>query len=396
MPFERSSKWKLLCLVVGLLAIFTVMGCGGNDDGDASAADTTAVEASDSDASADAGADSGDVVALAQEKVAELTKTTDVEFPVPDESFDPGKKKAAVIMAGQDEGFTAMVESLEEAADTMGWELGPTWDGKFSPATQSSFVQQAVNEGYDAIILLVIEAANIESALHAANAENIPVACLMCENKGAEDKIIDVTTGGQPGGEAVAWYVIAESEGKAKILLVDDQAYGIVDTRVKGFEDAIEANCPDCEIVETMQISPASMAQPGPPEWLGALRRFAPGDFDIAVMPYDYYAVPAGKTALEQAREVGITGYDGLPEMVRLIEEDGPVFKATISAPFEYLPWAALDQVARASAGLDTWDTSSLPLRLVTADNAAEFPHGWYVPSDFDAKAEFGAVWSGQ
>jgi ribose transport system substrate-binding protein len=236
----------------------------------------------------------------------------------------------------------------------------------------------------------------IESSLAAAKKAHIPVACLMCENTGYEDEIIDVSTGGAPGGAAIAWDVIAESKGKAKVLLVDDKAYSIVKTRVDGFRATLEQNCPDCKIVDTMQISPASLAKPGPPEWLGALQRYPEGTFDWAVFPYDYYALPAGKTAIEQGRDVAITGYDGVPEMVRMIEKDGPIFRATVAAPFEYLPWVAMDQVARASAGLKTWDTKDLPLRLVTPANAAEFPKGWFAPADFDPKEAFTPVWSGK
>ena len=55
-----------------------------------------------------------------------------------------------------------------------------------------------------------------------------------------------------------------------------------------------------------------------------------------------------------------------------------------------------MDQVARASAGLKTWDTKDLPLRLVTPANAAEFPKGWFAPADFDPKEAFTPVWSGK
>ncbi|WP_259315666.1 sugar ABC transporter substrate-binding protein [Capillimicrobium parvum] len=377
----------LAILLAMILTLAFASGCGSSDD-TSTAASTAEPAAADEPA--------GDAVAAAEKKVAELSKTEGVKFPVPDKPFDPGHKRAAVIMAGQDEGFTAMVDSLKEAADTMGWTLGPPMDGKFNPAAQAGFIQQAVNEKYDAIILLVIDAVNIESALAAAKQANIPVACLMCENKGYEDEIIDVTTSGRPGGEAIANYVTAASGGKAKVLLFDDKAYSIVKTRVEGFRDTLAQVCPECEIVDTVQMTPASLAKPGPPEWLGALRRYSPDDFDWTVFPYDYYAIPAGKTALEQGRNVAITGYDGSPEMVRMIEKDGPVFKATVTAPFEYLPWAALDQVARASAGLETWDTTQLPLRLVTPQNAAKFPKGWYVPHDFDPKAAFAPIWSGE
>jgi ribose transport system substrate-binding protein len=376
----------LLAVVVVVLGLGFV-GCGSSDDSDSSSAQT------DTAAASSGGTD--DVVAKAKAQVEQLMQTEGVKLPAPTEPFDPGKKRVAVVLAGQDAGFDAMNDGVQAAAKTMGWTVGPAMDGKFSPTDQAGFIQQAVQEKYDAIILLVIDAATVESALTAANKAKIPVACVMCDNEGYEGKIYDVTTGGYPAGQAMAQYVIADSGGKAKILAFNDKGFAINPRRVAGFEDTIAKDCPDCEIVADLQTSAAELSKPGPPSWLGALRRYPEGTFDYGVWPGDYWAVPAGKTTEEQGREVGLTGYDGTPEMVGLIKKGGPIFKATISAPFPYLGWAAMDVVARASAGLKVWDTTKMPVRLVTVDNAADFPEGWFVPKDVDPKETFGKLWKG-
>ena len=156
------------------------------------------------------------MVAKAKAQVEQLMQTEGVTLPAPTEPFDPGKKRVAVVLAGQDAGFDAMNDGVHAAAKTMGWTVGPSMDGKFSPTDQAGFIQQAVQEKYDAIILLVIDAATVESALTAANKANIPVACVMCDNEGYEGKIYDVTTGGYPAGQAMAQYVIADSAGKQR------------------------------------------------------------------------------------------------------------------------------------------------------------------------------------
>ncbi|UGS35988.1 sugar ABC transporter substrate-binding protein [Capillimicrobium parvum] len=379
------AGWLLAVVVV--VCGLGFVGCGSGDDSSGSTVRTATIVAS-------SGGDQ-EVVAKAKVQVEQLMETEGVKLPAPTEPFDPGKKRVAVILAGQDAGFDAMNEGVHEAARTMGWTVGPSMDGKFSPTAQAGFIQQAVQEKYDAIILLVIDAATVESALAAANKANIPVACVMCDNEGYEGKIYDVTTGGYPAGQAMAQYVIADSGGKAKILVFNDKGFAINPRRVAGFEDTIAKDCPGCKVVADLQTSAAELSDAGPPSWLGALRRYPEGSFDYVVWPGDYWAVPAGKTAQEQGREVGVTGYDGTPEMVGLIKQGGTVFKATISAPFPYLGWAALDVVARASAGHDVWDTTQMPVRLVTADNAADFPHGWFVPRDVDPKATFGKLWQG-
>ena len=91
------------------------------------------------------------------------------------------------------------------------------------------------------------------------------------------------------------------------------------------------------------------------------------------------------KTAEQQGRDdIKITGYDASPDFVELIKQGGPA-AATTAAPFEYAAWGAVDEAARAVAGVEQWDATKLP-------DIPELEAGFFNPP-FDYKAEFAELW---
>lgn len=374
---------------IATLAIVALLGlaaCGGDDD---QASTTTATDAA---ATADAGNGGGGIEA-AKAAVAEHTKTSGVEFPQPSEEFDPGTGKVAVISCGQ-AGINCKQGSddVRAAAKAMGWESSPVFDGEFAPAKQAGYVQQAIREGYDAIVLVSIDANSIKAALDEAKAKDIPVSCVMCTNAGVGD-VIDVTTNGKADGEAIADFITADSDGKAKLLAYDDKSFPIVRARVDAMNARLAEVCPDCE-VEEATIATTDLTKPGPPTWTAALAKYPQGSIDYVMSPYDPFAIPFSKTAEQRGRtDLKIGGYDASPDFVSLIKTgDGPA-AVTTAAPFPYAAWGALDQVARVKAGKETWESTTLPVALVTKDNAAEFDDAFFSPDDFDYQGLFKRLW---
>jgi ribose transport system substrate-binding protein len=370
------------------LAVVVALGlaaCGGDDD--------TATTSTATDAAATATDAGGGGVEAAKAAVAEHIKTAGVEFPQPSEPFDPGTGKVAVISCGQ-AGINCKQGSddVRAAAEAMGWESSPVFDGEFAPAKQAGYVQQAIREGYDAIVLVSIDANSIKAALDEAKAKDIPVSCVMCTNGGVGD-VIDVTTNGESDGIAIADYIAADSDGKAKLLAYDDKSFPIVRARVDAMKARLDEVCPECE-VEEATIATTDLTKPGPPTWTAALAQYPEGSIGYVMAPYDPFAIPFTKTAEQRGRtDLKIGGYDASPDFVSLIEGgDGPA-AVTTAAPFPYAAWGALDQVARVKAGKESWESTGLPVALVTEANAAEFDDAFFSPDDFDYQALFKRLW---
>jgi len=379
------------------LALALVAASCGSDDA-ATTPDDTAISESAPVAEgsvAEGSVAESDLVSEARSKVAELTALGGIEFPGPTEGFDIGERRVAIISCGQAGiGCQQMTEFATAAAEAAGWTPSPTFDGEFDPALQAGFVEQAINEEYDAIVLASIDAASIKAALDAAETAGIPVACIMCENEGFDGAIIDATTGGVPGGEAIGWWIVADSGGESNSILFNDSAFPIVGQRMIGIQSILD-QCEGCTH-STIDIPTTDLSAPGPPTWTGALAANPAGSFDYAIAPYDFFSIPFANTAIEQGRtEIKIGGFDAWSEMVRAIGAGDEGVNVTVAAPFEYAAWAAIDQVGRQLAGVDGWDSTSLPVRLVTADNASSFSNGYFEP-DFNVTEFFGDLWSGQ
>lgn len=332
-----------------------------------------------------------DVVTEAK-KIVQQYVNSKVPFTKPNGAFSIGRHKVAIISCGQAGiGCKQMSAFAQSAAKAAGWTTSPTYDGQFNPAKQAGFVQQSLQQGYDAIVLASIDAASIKAAVDAAAAKGVPVACIMCWNPGFKGKVIDTTTGGYTGGYVLANWVIADSNGKAKALGFRDTAFPIVSERFRGVQAAFR-RCKSCTYKQ-QDIPTTDLSKPGPPTFTGALTRYPRGTLDYVMNPYDFFSLSMGTTAKSQGRtELKITGFDAWSDAVKAIGAAKLGQAATIAAPFEYVSWAAIDQVGRKLAGRPTWKSNSLPVALVVKANAKRFTSGYYRPP-FNVQTLFKSLW---
>lgn len=330
----------------------------------------------------------------AKTESARYQDTAGLVYPEPPGANDPGTGKVAVISCGQvGIGCQQMSAFAVEAAKAAGWEPSEVLDGLFDPSVQAKYVQQAINEGYDAIILASIDAASISAAIDAANEAGIPVACVTCYNPGFEGKVLDAAPDGVDGGVALATWVTSTFEGKANVVGIDDKSFPIVAARMKGLQEGLAKYCPECTYSQ-IDFPTSELSQPGPPTWTGFLSANPEGTVDFAAGPYDFMSLPAAKTSAQAGRMTPlIGGFDAYTEFVTAIEKgDPPTAAVTVAAPFEYAAWAAMDLVARAKAGAETWTANTMPSALVTKENAAEFSKGYLSPP-FDTAEFFKGLW---
>lgn len=376
-------------LVAAVCALVFAAGCGDDEESSstpASSGDTSTQAASPDTAGGDAAAE-----------VAKYTKLTGVTFQQPEEPFDPGKGKVAVISCGN-AGINCLqgAKDVQAAAKAMGWTPSPIFDGEFTPAKQAGFVQQAIQQKYDAIVMVSMDALSIKAAVDAAAAASIPMACVMCVNPDFKDSVIDVTSGGISEGKALgAWIAANAKDGKANVVAYDDKSFPIVAARRENMIEQLGALCPGCE-VEKADFPTSDLAKAGAPTFTGMLSSHPAGQLDFVAAPYDPAAIPFAKAAQQQGRtDFKMTGYDASPDYVKLIADGSGVAAATTAAPFPYASWGAMDQVARKKAGKEAWNSTELPTALVTKENASEVTEGFFAPSDFDFKAMFQEQWKG-
>jgi ribose transport system substrate-binding protein len=379
-----KSKWAYVLALPAVLLASVAAGCGS------SGTDQSAGASPGTNASA-----GGDSKVLAQAaKTVETAMTGSGEFPKPTESFDPGNGKLAIIpcgLAGKECADGAKV--AVEATKAMGWTPSPIFDGEFNPQKQAGFVDQAVQQSYDGIVLVSIDVNSIKAAVDRALAKKIPIACIMCYSVGYEDKLFDPRVDFAAEGELQAWWLIHRSKGKGKILIFEDKAYPATIVRTDAVEKVIKENCPDCSL-KRVSFPTTDLQKPGPPSFTAALSANPKGTLTDIVDPYDVPAQAMLKTLEQSGRsEVTLDGWDGGHEMVAALAAKNPHAGATTGIPWDYASWAGVDLVARAKAGKEPWKGyDTLPDVLITSDNAAKYEGEFYGPAE-DIKSIFEQVW---
>jgi ABC-type sugar transport system substrate-binding protein len=343
---------------------------------------------------ASAGSSAGSGLDAAKADLAKFEDTSSLVYAKPTEAFSPGTHKVMIISCGQTGiGCQQMSAFAQDAAKAMGWTASPTEDGKFDPNQQAAYVNQAVNQGYDAIILASIDAASISAAIDAAVAKKIPIACIMCENPNFTGPVIDTTTGGYPGGHALAAFVAVTLGGKGAVVGFDDKSFPIVATRMQGLKEGLATYCPACTYSQE-EFPTSDLSKPGSPTWSAYLSSHPAGTVNFMAGPYDFMSLPAAKVSQQAGRDdIKMSGFDAYSGWVQAIASGNPpAAAATIAAPFEYCAWAAMDEVARVVAGKATWDASKLPVAVVDKSNAAQFTQGYLKPP-FDVPTTFKTLW---
>lgn len=383
----RAAKGVVAILSAGSMTI--MIGCSSS--GGSNASSTTASNSGDTSQSSSAagGGSQATLLAKANSEVASWSDLSKVNLPKPTQSFNPGKHKVMVLEAGAGGGALRIGSATNDAFKAMGWDA-TVYDGKFTPAEQSKGIQQAVQQGYDAIVLDAVDTSALKSDVTAALAKKIKIVCVQCGATPGFNQIVNVTTTGLKDGDGMSWYIIQQTQGKANVLMVEDKAFIITQNRVKSLQQNLTSRCPQCTF-KKIEMATADLATPGPPVLTAALQ--TDKNVNWVAAPYDASVPTMAKTVQQLSPHSGLNGWDGDPPAVQLIGQS-TVVKAVMSAPYEYLSWAAADQAARMVNGKATWKSDDMPERLCTKDNWTQFKSGNWTPPGFDFKAYFKKLWT--
>lgn len=344
-----------------------------------------------SDDDSGGGGDSGAADA-AKSKVAEYS-SADQDFPVPTESFDPGTHSAAVIAMGS--AAAVVQENAEQAVDAfkaMGWDVSGPLDGQFSPPVTGGLIESAVEQGADAIVMVSVNVEDASESVKKALDAGVAISCVMCpkNQEFADAGVMYATIDFEAQGEILGWAMIDQSDGAGQIMTSNDPGSRATVARSDGVTKTVEDNCPDCEILDNLVLPSADLSKPGPPQWSAFLNANPTGVTDVASMA-DVVGVPMAKTLTDVGRtDIRMYGYDADAEAIDMIKQGDTPYAATVALPYHWADWAAVDLVARQVAGEKTWDASTLPMQLVTADNVDDFTE--FAPSG-DWQGEFKKVW---
>jgi ribose transport system substrate-binding protein len=233
----------------------------------------------------------------------------------------------------------------------------------------------------------------MKGPMEAALAAKIPVVDTLTADQAASlvpGTFAHVSISFRHSGELQADYAIADSNGKAHVLILGDNEFPGEVTRVEGMQHEFKTLCPDCAVtVQDTQVGNLGVKLG---QLTQTLLRRSP-DVTLVLPTYDaqgIYVVPAIKAA-NLDKPVGVIGSDAVTSNLDWIRH-GNVQVADVGEPDVWAGWAAVDEIARAMLGLPSVE-EGIPLRLFVADNLKDVPNDENALFGGDFVAQYRKLW---
>ena len=244
-------------------------------------------------------------------------------------------------------------------------------DGKGSPTSWLAGMNQAIALKPDGIAMFA-DAASLQDPIKAGAAQGIKFVGLHAAGlAGAAARPQPVRQ--HPGGSARdrqgrGDWAIADSNGKANVVVLSHNEYAIAKVKSIATKDEIE-KCGGCKVVDYVNSPASEAAQRQPQLTTSWVQRFGLPLYATSVGDNDWdFAVPvlrSGGVDPEQAKLIAADGNRSAYDRIRKGDQYQTV---TVSEPIELQAWQAVDELNRAFHGAPPSGFVQPPF-LVTKDN---------------------------
>jgi len=275
--------------------------------------------------------------------------------------------------------FKAMETGAEQAAEELGLEL--LWQGSsvdYSPQEQIPFVDAALANDIDALILVPTDPQSLQASVAKAEAQNIPVITVDTTVNDQTWLTSHITGDNLDGGRLAAKVLAEQIGGKGQVFIIATSATITTNNlRRQGFAEELAANYPEIEIVDTQY----HYSQPAQATTITNTVLLNYPDLK-GIFTVDGTGTLGAVAALRttgRAGEVKLIGYDAYRAEIDALE-DGVVTALIAQRPGEEAALALkyAKQVVT-GAGSDTIEKNVvIPNIALTKDNLAQNRHFIY------------------
>jgi ribose transport system substrate-binding protein len=302
-------------------------------------------------------ASAADAVAAAKEFIAKVTAPNPPwDGPTTGPKAQTGK---SIVYASADQrngGALGVGQGVEEAAKILGWKF-TLIDGHASISGRSEALSQAIALKPDGIILGTIDAKEQQAAIEEAVKQGIKVVGWHSTGgPGPSDSpplFTNITTDPLQVAAATASYAIAESDGKAGVVIFTDSIYAIAIRKSDEMARIIK-ECSTCTLLSVEDTPLSDVTTRMPQLTTSLLQRF--GDkwtyaFGINDLYFDFMAPSLASAGI---------GGEGAPHAVSAGDGSEVAFQrirtkqyqvGTVAEPLRLHGWQAVDEMNRALAG---------------------------------------------
>jgi ribose transport system substrate-binding protein len=345
-------------------------------------------------------ADHSSAVAAAEANAYKFIAGTETKPPISGPKAVAGKS-IHVISCGQAvPGCSLQTNAAVQAGETLGWNVTLV-DGAFDANDgYNNSIRQAIAAHADGIILVSIDCNMVTQTLREAKSAGLKVVgqnSFPCADDPSlmtpmnySSSTPSLSSFGQAEGVAQADYIIAKTDGKAKILdfRFVDNTFAIQITN--GFNSEI-AKCTGCSVKDA-DITLSDFGTPSAFSRKVSSALLAAGDVDAVRVPFDSFITDGVGQAVVNAGKVAnalVVGSGGFEANLNLIRENRGQ-SAAIASDQQWIGWGSADAMNRVFAGSEP-APAGIGFKLVDADYNLP-PSGDY-RSAVDFKSAYRAVW---
>lgn len=284
------------------------------------------------------------------------------------------KKMVIYVSADQNNGGAFGVgRAAEEAAKTIGWSFRLI-DGQGTMSGRKNALMQAASLKPDGIILGTVDALEQADTIREIASKGIKMVGWHALGKPGPDRDLPIFTNiaTEPNdvGKAAAMYAVADSDGKAGVIIFNDSIYAIANAKTNAMIDILR-RCAGCSLLMVADIPLKDTSATMPQHTALLLQRYGrKWTYSLAINDLYYDAMPPTFIA------AAIPG-NGYPKNISAGDGSELAFNrirkshyqlGTVAEPLRLHGWQAIDELNRAFSGRPPSGYSA-PVHLVTAAN---------------------------
>jgi ribose transport system substrate-binding protein len=286
------------------------------------------------------------------------------------------QRNKSIIYVSADQrngGASGVGRAAAEAAQVIGWHFRLI-DGQGTVSGRRNALMQAASLKPDGIILGTVDALEQVDAIREMAAQGIKMVGWHALGKSGPDRDLPIFTNiaTEPNdvGKAAAMFAVADSDGKAGVIIFNDPIYAIANAKTNAMIDILR-KCAGCNllIVDNTPLQDTSATMPQRTALL--LQRYGrKWTHSLAINDLYYDAMPPTFIAAAipgNGNPKNISAGDGSELAFNRIRRRHYQL-GTVAEPLRLHGWQAIDELNRAFADRPPSGYSA-PVHLVTADN---------------------------
>jgi ribose transport system substrate-binding protein len=363
-PVRDTDRRFIMLAVVGIIGCgVAVAGCGGSVTSSATASATASVTPTPT-------ASSGVAEAAALAAVSEVSSTWTAPGPQIDLKSLSGKT-VYMITNGANQFMETVGAGIVAAGQEAGVKVIPDYTvGTIAAADQGFAAAESLHAS--AIIVISFLTSSLSVPIKQATSSGIPVIQVGEHDPGpltSPDKAADVYENVSPsyseGGDLMADFVVADSQGHADVLVLNSPDVGDANVETAAFQAQMTKLCPSCK-VKVSGVPEANRTLELPSTVSSAIVADPNLNYIVPVFDTMYPDFAAALAASGAGSRISIVGFDASSAEMALLQSGSGSWTVDGGYDDTWLGWAVMDETFRALLHKPALENENVPLEFFT------------------------------